>query len=73
MNSSNINSMKEVKRSFDIDDQIAFAEISGDYNPLHLDKIVARRSMFGDVIVHGMHLVLWALNVQESSKNYKLH
>ena len=71
MNSSNINSMKEAKRSFNINDQIAFAEISGDYNPLHLDKIVARRSMFGDVIVHGMHLVLWALNVQESSKNYK--
>ena len=63
--------MHEVKRIFNINDQIAFAEISGDYNPVHLDKLIARRSIFGEVIVHGMHLVLWALNEQLNKKDYK--
>lgn len=31
-----------------------FAEISGDHNPIHLDKEVASRSFFGRRIVHGM-------------------
>ena len=33
---------------------IAYAEASGDSNPLHLDREVARKSGFDDVIVHGM-------------------
>lgn len=31
-----------------------FAQISGDKNPIHLDKEYAIKSRFGDVIVHGM-------------------
>ena len=54
--------MFETKRYFNLDDQIAFAEISGDYNPIHLDDLIARRSIFGETIVHGMHLILWVLN-----------
>lgn len=33
---------------------IAYAEASGDSNPLHLDREVALKSGFDDVIVHGM-------------------
>jgi acyl dehydratase len=38
-----------------------FAEQSGDWNPIHIDAIAARRSMAGEVIVHGIFTLLWAL------------
>jgi acyl dehydratase len=46
---------------FSEEDRIDFAEISGDANPLHMDPIEARRTLMGAPIVHGMHLVLLAL------------
>jgi acyl dehydratase len=50
-----------VERTFTMDDQLRFASLSGDRNPLHIDTLAARRSVFGRPIVHGIHLVLWAL------------
>jgi hypothetical protein len=49
-------------RVFSNDDQIAFARLSGDYNPIHLDAVAARRLLFGQPVVHGMHALLWALD-----------
>jgi len=48
-------------RRFTLEDQLEFAEISGDWNPMHVDPIVARRTIYGDVVVHGIHSLLWAL------------
>lgn len=41
--------------------QAAFARLSGDYNPLHTDALHARRTQFGAPVVHGVHLVMLAL------------
>jgi acyl dehydratase/NADP-dependent 3-hydroxy acid dehydrogenase YdfG len=49
------------ERTFDLEDQRRFAGVSGDRNPIHLDPYFARRTQFGAPIVHGMHLVLAAL------------
>ena len=49
-------------RVFSLEDQLAFARVSGDYNPLHIEPVVARRTLFGRPVVHGIHMVLWALS-----------
>jgi 3-hydroxybutyryl-CoA dehydratase len=45
-----------VERPFRITDAelTAFAEISGDWNPVHFDDAFAARSIFGRRIAHGM-------------------
>ena len=50
------------QRRFTCDDQIVFAALSGDNNPLHMDRVAARRYIFGQPVVHGIHSVLWALD-----------
>jgi acyl dehydratase len=42
-----------VKR-FDEEAVAAFAALSGDYNPLHMDSEFAERTKFGRRVVHGM-------------------
>ena len=49
------------KRAFSLQDQNEFAAFSGDFNPIHIDPIAARRTQMGQCIVHGMHCLLWAL------------
>ncbi|MEQ8664160.1 MAG: SDR family NAD(P)-dependent oxidoreductase [Rhodospirillales bacterium] len=48
-------------QQFDSDLVKAFAEQSGDYNPIHVDAIAARRLLYGGCIVHGALLTWWAL------------
>jgi len=48
-------------KHFDLDHQHRFAALSGDLNPLHLDPVLSRRLLFGGPVVHGVHLVLCAL------------
>lgn len=50
------------ERSFSISDQERFARCSGDYNPIHLDQVYARRCLTGGIVVHGIHTLLWALD-----------
>ncbi|MEO5366376.1 MAG: SDR family NAD(P)-dependent oxidoreductase [Magnetococcus sp. WYHC-3] len=48
-------------RRFSHQDQLDFAALSGDANPLHVDAVMARRSHVGSQVVHGVHLLLWGL------------
>jgi hypothetical protein len=50
-----------MRRTFTERDQRVFADLSGDYNPLHIDPVAARRTMFGSPVVHGIHAVLWGV------------
>lgn len=43
-------------------DQYAFAAASGDWNPMHIDAVAARRTQAGSVVVHGVHALLWSLD-----------
>ena len=49
-------------RLFTINDQRKFSEFSGDFNPIHSDKILARKTIVGERIVHGIHGLMWSLN-----------
>ena len=46
---------------FTSEDQEAFAEFSGDFNPIHMDAVFARRTISGQCVVHGIHGLMWAL------------
>jgi 3-hydroxybutyryl-CoA dehydratase len=49
---------QSVERLFVIDDEQvrAFADVSGDHNPLHLDDAYARKTVFRGRVAHGMLL-----------------
>ena len=49
-------------RTFTEEDQENFARWSGDRNPIHMDTVAARRTAAGAPVVHGIHLLLWALD-----------
>ena len=61
------------ERIFTTADQRSFAALSGDFNPMHMDEVAARRTLFGAPVVHGVHLLCWALDswVGSSSRAYK--
>lgn len=46
---------------FSIDDQIAFAELSQDFNPMHCDAVLARRYIYGEPVVHGINAMIFAI------------
>ena len=54
-------------RTFELTDQERFANISGDHNPMHVDAVLARRTQAGAPVVHGVHLLLWALDALASA------
>ena len=41
-------------RTFGLNDQVAFARLSSDWNPMHLNDAFARRSQMGAPVVHAI-------------------
>jgi len=54
--------MRLAQRTFNHAAQTRFADVSGDHNPMHVDALQARRTQAGAPVVHGIHLLLWALD-----------
>ena len=54
-------------RVFTLKDQEKFALLSGDFNSIHVSPILARRSIAGECIVHGINSFLWCL--EELTRN----
>ncbi len=59
MNSLSINELKigdssETTKKFSESDVLMFAKVSEDFNPAHVDKEYAEKTMFKHQIVHGM-------------------
>jgi acyl dehydratase len=49
----------ELRRRLSAGEIDAFAQVSGDHNPLHVDAAFARAAGFPDRIAHGMLLASW--------------
>jgi acyl dehydratase/NAD(P)-dependent dehydrogenase (short-subunit alcohol dehydrogenase family) len=49
-------------RRFTVADQQWFARVTGDRNPLHLDADWAAATFPGELVVHGVHALLWGLD-----------
>ena len=54
------------ERRFTGADQLLFATLSGDKNPMHMDDEAARLTPAGARVVHGVHIALWALEALAS-------
>lgn len=50
-----------ISKVFDSQNHARFAQLSRDYNPVHFDALVARRTQVGAPIVHGIHSLLWLI------------
>jgi acyl dehydratase/NAD(P)-dependent dehydrogenase (short-subunit alcohol dehydrogenase family) len=59
------------ERIFTLADLTAFAELSGDFNPLHTDPVAARRTQFGECVTHGVFVLMWALDCLQAQSSSK--
>lgn len=57
-------------RVWSMEHQRAFAEATGDVNPMHMDARLARRTLAGGAAVHGVHAALWALDLCAASHRF---
>jgi acyl dehydratase len=56
------------QRVFSFTDQERFAAATGDCNPMHMDALKARRTQAGAPVVHGIHMLLWAIDALASAE-----
>lgn len=49
-------------------ESLDFAHVSGDFNPLHLDSVAARRTRFGQTLIHGVCGSIKALDLLLKSR-----
>lgn len=65
------------KKYFSYADQIFFSLISGDTNPIHIDRSYAKSTKLKDVNLYGGYVILWILDVLASKgivvKSFNIH
>jgi NAD(P)-dependent dehydrogenase (short-subunit alcohol dehydrogenase family) len=59
-------------KTFRQDDQQWFACASHDWNPMHMDPVLARRLLTGRQVAHGIHTLLSALDLWQSESGASL-
>lgn len=50
-------------KKFTKGESISFAKISGDLNPIHINKNFSKKTISGEPIIHGMHMLSYILNL----------
>src|SRR5208282_4363482 len=46
---------ESLRKTVESEDVVGFAELTGDHNPIHLSDHFARKTRFGERIVHGLY------------------
>lgn len=54
INNYKIGMVNRKRKKITYEDVVTFANLSGDVNPIHLDDDYAKKSIFGEKVVHGM-------------------
>ena len=54
INEMNVGDSAEMAKTVTEADIVGFAGITGDFNPVHIDAVAAKESMFGERIAHGI-------------------
>ena len=44
--------------NLNLSDAKAFADLSGDFNPMHLEEQYSRRLIYGEPVAHGINVIL---------------
>jgi acyl dehydratase len=60
--------MYDKNLKFTSSESLSFANVAGDWNPIHVDEVAARRTMAGETVVHGIHAVLGVLSLTVDPK-----
>ena len=53
-NNMNVGDSAEITKTIEQSDINAFADVTGDHNPVHMDETFAQTTRFGRTIAHGM-------------------
>lgn len=65
--------MKEMRFSISKEQVRKYAELSGDFNPIHLELEKARKAGFENVVVHGAMLFAWIVECLYENYGEKLY
>src|SRR5271154_3905523 len=60
------------EKTFTEEGQELFASVSLDRNPIHVDPIAARRLVTGHQVVHGIHILIAAIECWNNENNCRL-
>ena len=62
--------MKVLSLQFSYDELISFCRFSQDFNPIHWDKTYARRTFFGEPVVHGAYAIQKCLALIQEEESF---